>query len=159
MFIRLFLVCLYIFISQTWASCPYIRTSVVLAECVFDSNLYLSLGANILNSNSIDFIGYYSLGQHNNISDTLIYNLGNRWMLLVPLLIKCAHQPVHLTFTECQYTMRQTKHGNRFLSTAEYMTTQSSVINITDLGMQSVLFLEPGFRCFINSKKKRNYLF
>jgi hypothetical protein len=61
-------------------------------------------------------------------------------MLLVPLLIKCAHQPVNLTFTECQYTMRQNK-----LSTAEYMTTQLSVMNITDLGIQSVLFLQPGW--------------
>ncbi|CAF1123452.1 unnamed protein product [Adineta steineri] len=144
MFIRLFLVCLHLVIGQILASCPYIRTSVVLSECVFDSNLYISLGANILNSNSINFIGYYSLGQKNNISNTLIYNLGNRWMLLVPLLIKCAHQPINLTFTECQYTMRQNKNPNQFLSTAEYMTTQSSVMNITDLGMQSVLFLQPG---------------
>ncbi|CAF1026957.1 unnamed protein product [Rotaria sordida] len=129
---------------QILATCPYIRTSVILAECVFDTNLYITLGANILNSNSIDFIGYYSIGQNHNINNTLIYNLGNRWMLLVPLLIKCAHQPVNLTFTECQYTMRHNKYPNRFLSTAEYMTTQLSVMNITDLGMQSVLFLQPG---------------
>ncbi|CAF0806420.1 unnamed protein product [Adineta ricciae] len=144
MFSRLFLVCLLFVISQIWASCPYIRTSVILSECVFDSDLYISLGANILNSNSINFIGYYSLGQNSNLSNTLIYNLGNRWMLLVPLLIKCAHQPVNLTFTECQYTMRQNKNSNRVISTAEYMTTQSSVLNITDLGLQSVLFLQPG---------------
>jgi hypothetical protein len=141
MFIRLFLICLHILLSQILASCPYIRTSVILAECVFDTNLYLTLGANILNSNSIDFIGYYSFGQNNQINNTLIYNLNNRWMLLVPLLIKCDHQPVNLTFTECQYTIRQ---PNRFLSTAEYMTTQLSVVNITDLGLQSVLFLQPG---------------
>ncbi|CAF3393209.1 unnamed protein product [Rotaria sp. Silwood1] len=143
MFIRLFLVYVHILVSQILATCPYIRTSVILAECVFDTNLYITLGANILNSNSIDFIGYYSIGQNNNINNTLIYNLGNRWMLLVPLLIKCTHQPVNLTFTECQYTMRHNKYPNRFLSTAEYMTTQLSVMNITDLGMQSVLFLQP----------------
>lgn len=126
------------------ASCPYIRTSVVLTECVFDTNLYLSLGANIHNSNSIDFVGYYSTGQHHTINNTLIYNLGNRWMLLVPLLIKCAYQPVNLAFTECQYTMRQSKYPNRLISTAEYMTTQLSIINITELGTQSVLFLQSG---------------
>jgi hypothetical protein len=127
------------------ASCPYIRTSVILAECVFDTNLYITLGTNIFNSNSIDFIGYYSFGQNNNnINNTLIYNLNNRWMLLVPLLIKCSNQPVNLTFTECQYTMRHNKYPHRLLSTAEYMTTQLSVMNITDLGIQSVLFLQPG---------------
>jgi hypothetical protein len=46
--------------------------------------------------------------------------------------------------------MRQTKYANRLLSTAEYMTTQLSVINITDLGMQSVLFLQPGLFLFKN---------
>lgn len=145
MFIRLFLVYFYILISQILASCPYIRTSVILSECIFDTNLYISLGSNIFNKNSIDFIGYYSFNQDNSyINNTLIYNLNNRWMLLVPLLIKCANQPVNLTFTECQYTMRQTKYLHRLTSTAEYMTTQLSVINITDLGMSSVLFLQPG---------------
>ncbi len=144
MFIRLFFVCLHLLISQLLASCPYIRTSVILSECIFDTEHYLSLGANIFNSNSIDFIGYYSFNQTNHINNTLVYNLNNRWMLLVPLLIKCAHQPVNLTFTECQYTMRQTKYSNRLTSTAEYMTTQLSMVNITHLGMQSVLFLQPG---------------
>ena len=142
---RLFLVCLHLLVSQIWASCPYIRTSVILAECVFDTSLYISLGAQIMNSSSVDFLGYYSLSQPNSTDDhlrnTLIYNLGNRWMFLVPFLIKCAHQPAHLTFTECQYTMRQT---HRALSASEYMTTHLSVINITDLGLQSVLFLQPG---------------
>jgi hypothetical protein len=107
---------------------------------------------------SSHFCGYYSFGQTNNINNnTLIYNLGNRWMLLVPLLIKCSNQPVNLKFTECQYTMRQTKYNNRLLSTAEYMTTQLSVINVTDLGMQSVLFLQPGLfflKNFLKRKKK-----
>lgn len=145
MCIRLFLVYLHLLlISQLLATCPYIRTSIILSECVFDTDLYLSLGANILTSNSIDFIGYYSFSQTNPINNTLIYNLNNRWMLLVPLLIKCTHQPAHLTFTECQYTMRQRKSSDRLSATAEYMTTQLSVTNLTDLGMQSVLFLQPG---------------
>ncbi|CAF3323453.1 unnamed protein product [Rotaria sp. Silwood2] len=70
----------------------------------------------------------------NQITNTLIYNLGSRWMLLLPLLLKCSHQPVNLTFTECQYTMRQHKHTSRSSSIAEYMTTQLSVINVTNLG-------------------------
>ncbi|CAF1933002.1 unnamed protein product [Rotaria magnacalcarata] len=145
MFIRLFFIYIHILVSQILASCPYIRTSVILAECIFDTNLYISFGANILNSNSIDFVGHYSTGQHNNINNTLIYNLGNRWMLLVPLLIKCSHQSVNLTFTECQYTMRHNnKYPNRLPSSPEYMTTQLSVINITDLDQRSVLFLQPG---------------
>lgn len=140
MFIQLFIVYFYLFQSQILASCPYIRTSTLLKECVFDTNHYLSLGAHIFNSNSIDFLGHYSLNNTNNrISNTLIYNLGHRWMFLVPLLLKCAHQPVNLTFTECQYTTRQSKY-----TIGEYMTTQLSVINMTDLGMQSVLFLQPG---------------
>jgi len=151
-------------VSQILASCPYIRTSVILAECVFDTNLYISLGSNILNSNSINFIGYYSFGQNHHINNTLIYNLNNRWMLLVPLLIKCTHQPVNLTFTECQYTTRQNKYTNRLLSTSEYMTTHLSVINITDLGMQSVLFLQPGLFflklfVFVFLKKKEWFFF
>ena len=144
MFIRLFIICLNIVLSQILASCPYIRQSVILSECIFDTNLYISLGANIFNSNSIHFIGYYSFNQNYYTNNTLIYNLNNRWMLLVPLLIKCNNQPKNLIFTECQYTMRQTKFSDRLLSTAEYMTTQLSVVNITDLGMQSVLFLQPG---------------
>jgi len=127
------------------ASCPYIRTSVILAECVFDTSLYISLGAHIFNSNSIDFIGHYSFNNTENlISNTLIYNLGNRWMLLLPLLLKCSQQPINLTFTECQYTMRHKRSTSKSSSITEYMTTQLSVINITDLGMQSVLFLQPG---------------
>lgn len=150
MFIRLFLVYFHLLISQILATCPYIRTSVILSECVFDTNLYLSLGANILTSNSIDFIGYYSFSQTNSINNTLIYNLNSRWMLLVPLLIKCTHQPAHLTFTECQYTMRQRKSSNPSTTTSEYMTTQLTVMNITDLDEQSVLFLQPGLskKCF-----------
>ena len=93
-------------------------------------------------------MGYYSFEQTNStdhhLRNALIYNLGNRWMLLVPLAIKCAHQPVHLTFTECQYTMRQTKQSHRLSPTPEYMTTQLSVVNMSDLGSQSVLFLQPG---------------
>jgi hypothetical protein len=144
MFIQLFIVYYYLFKSQALASCPYIRTSVILTECVFDTSLYLSLGAHIFNSNSIDFLGHYSFNNTDNrISNTLIYNLGHRWMFLVPLLLKCAHQPLNLTFTECQYTMRQSKY-TRKSSIVEYMTTQLSVINMTDLGMQSVLFLQPG---------------
>jgi hypothetical protein len=140
MLIQLFIVYYYLFQSQILASCPYIRASVLLTECIFDTNLYLSLGAHIFNSNSIDFLGYYSLNNTDHrISNTLIYNLGHRWMFPVPLLLKCAHQPVNLTFTECQYTMRQSKY-----TIVEYMTTQLSVINMTDLGMQSVLFLQPG---------------
>ncbi|CAF4880550.1 unnamed protein product [Rotaria sp. Silwood1] len=141
-------------IYQILASCPYIRTSIILADCVFDTSLYISLGAHIFNSNSIDFIGHYSFNNNNNnnnnnntenqISNTLIYNLGNRWMLLLPLLLKCSHQPVNLTFTECQYTMRQHKYTSRSSSISEYMTTQLSVMNVTNLGMQSVLFLQPG---------------
>jgi len=135
----------FIFISQILASCPYIRTSVILAECVFDTNLYITLGAHIYNSNSIDFIGHYSFNNKENLlRNTLIYNLNNRWMLLLPLLLKCSHQPINLTFTECQYTMRQQKFISKSSSIVEYMTTQLSVINITDLGMQSVLFLQPG---------------
>ena len=68
-----FLFIFIIFISQILASCPYIRTSVILAECVFDTNLYISLGAHIFNSNSIDFIGYYSF--NNNIIILLIIHL------------------------------------------------------------------------------------
>ncbi|CAF1076383.1 unnamed protein product [Rotaria sordida] len=135
-------------IYQILATCPYIRTSIILADCIFDTNRYISLGAHIFNSNSIDFIGHYSFNNNNNrgnqISNTLIYNLNNRWMLLLPLLLKCSHQPVNLTFTECQYTMRQHKYTSRSSSIAEYMTTQLSVRNVTNLGMQSVLFLQPG---------------
>ena len=40
--------------------------------------------------------------------------------------------------------MRQTKYANRLSTTSEYMTTQLSIMNITDLGKQSVLFLQPG---------------
>ena len=149
MFIPLFLICLDILVCRILASCPYIRTSVILAECVFDTELYASLSANILNSKSIDFIGYYAFDQtNNNINNILIYNLGNRWMLPVPLLIKCAHQRVNLTFTECEYTMRQNKYPSRLLLTAEYMTTQLSAMNIAGLGMQSVLFLQPGLFLF-----------
>jgi hypothetical protein len=148
MFIRLFFVYFFIFISQILASCPYIRTSVILAECVLDTSLYISLGAHIFNSNSIDFIGHYSFNNNNNtenfITNTLIYNLGHRWVLLLPLLLKCSNQPVNLTFTECQYTMRQNEYSSRSSSITEYMTTHLSVINITDLYMQSVLFLQPG---------------
>ena len=145
MFIQLFISSLFLFISQTLASCPYIRTSVILSECLFGENLYSSLGANIINFNSIDFIGYYSFIQKTNqFNNTLIYNINNRWMLLVPLVLKCAHQPTNLIFTECQYTMRQTKYANRLSTTSEYMTTQLSIMNITDLGKQSVLFLQPG---------------
>jgi hypothetical protein len=149
MFIRLFFVYFFIFISQILASCPYIRSSTILTECVFDTNLYISLGAHIFNSNSIDFIGYYSLDNNHNhttdlINNTLIYNLGNRWMLLLPLLLKCSHQPANLTFTECQYTIRQHKYTSKASAITEYMTTQLSVINVTDLGLQSVLFLQPG---------------
>ena len=148
MFIRSFFVYLFIFVSQISASCPYIRTSVILAECVFDTSLYISLGAHILNSNSINVIGHYSFGHNNNIdkliNNPLIYNLGNRWMLLLPLLLKCSQQPVNLTFTECQYTIKQRKHINRSPSVVEYMTTQLRVVNITNLGMQSVLFLQQG---------------
>ncbi|CAF3425926.1 unnamed protein product [Rotaria socialis] len=146
--IRFCFVYSFIIVSQIVATCPYIRTSVILADCVFDTSLYISLGAHIFNSNSIDFIGHYSFNNNNHtenhITNTLIYNLGNRWMLLLPLLLKCSHQPVNLTFTECQYTMRQHKHTSRSSSIAEYMTTQLSVINVTNLGMQSVLFLQPG---------------
>jgi hypothetical protein len=148
MFSRLFFICLAVLVSQILASCPYIRTSVILTECVFDTSLYISFSAHVFNSNSIDFTGHYSFINYNttenSVSNTLIYNLGNRWMSLVPLLLKCAHQPVNLTFTECQYTMRQQKYPSRSSSMAEYMTTQLSVINITDLGMRSVLFLQPG---------------
>ena len=145
---QLFLVCLHLFVSQIWASCPYIRTSVILAECVFDTNLYLSLGAQIRHANAINYLGYYSLSETNSTDDhlrnSLIYNFGNRWMLHVPLVIQCAHQPTHLIFTECQYTMRQTLRSHRLSSTSEYMSTQLSVMNLTDLGRQSVLFLQPG---------------
>ncbi|CAF3963369.1 unnamed protein product [Adineta steineri] len=148
MFIRLLIVFCFIFISYLLASCPYIRTSVILAECVLDTSLYLSLGAHIFNSHSIDFIGHYSFNNNNTtdnfISNTLIYNLSNRWVLLIPLLLKCAHQPINLTFTECQYTMRPNKYPSKSPSITEYMTTYLSVNNITDLGMQSVLYLQPG---------------
>ena len=101
MFIQLFISSLFLFISQTLASCPYIRTSVILSECLFDENLYSSLGANIINFNSIDFIGYYSFIQKTNqFNNTLIYNINNRWTLLVPLVHKCAHQPTHHIYTE-----------------------------------------------------------
>ena len=129
------------------SSCPYIRTSVILAECVFETSQYISLGAHVSNATSIDFIGHYALQHPNDTaqlnSNTLIYNLGHRWMLLVPLLLRCSHQPANVTFTECQYTMRQYPSKSR-TSVAEYMTTQLSVMNITDLGKQSVLFLQPG---------------
>ena len=125
---------------QIWASCPYIRRSLILTECVLDTSVYISLGAHVLNSNSIDLIGYYALNRSDQrISQALIYHLGHRWMFVVPLLLKCAHQTIPLTFTECQYTIRQRKS-----SIVEYMTTQLSVINMTDLGMQSILFLQPG---------------
>lgn len=125
---------------QLLASCPYIRSSFILTDCLFDSNVYLSLGAQIVNSNSIDLIGYYALNRTDHrISQSLIYHLGHRWMFVVPLVLKCAHQTIPLTFTECQYTIRQRKS-----SIVEYMTTQLSVINLPDLGMQSVLFLQPG---------------
>lgn len=131
---------LLIFLNQSFASCPYIRTSIILAECVFDTNLYLTLGAHVFNSNSIHFLGQYSFNNTENLlNNTLIYNLGHRWMLLLPLLLKCSQQPINIRFTECQYTMRQSKS-----SIGEYMTTQLSVINMTNLGMQSVLFLQPG---------------
>ncbi len=145
MVIRLFLLYLFIFINQILASCPYIRSSVILGECVFDTRLYSSLGAHILNSNSIDFTGYYALNHTDNpISSTLIYNLGNRWMLPLPLLLKCSQQSIHLTFTECQYTMRQQKSNSKSSPITEYMTTQLSVVNMTNVGRQSVLFLQPG---------------
>lgn len=134
---------------QIWASCPYIRTSFILTECVLDTSVYISLGAHVLNSNSIDFIGYYALNRSDQrISQALIYHLGHRWMFVVPLLLKCAHQTIPLTFTECQYTIRQRKS-----SMVEYMTTQLSVINMTDLGMQSILFLQPGLIRILNMKK------
>ena len=148
MVILKFSVYFFILLNSTWASCPYIRTSVILAECVLDTSLYISLGAHILNSNSIDFVGHYSFHNRNHtegfLTNTLIYNLSNRWVLLLPLLLKCSHQPVNLTFTECQYTMRQNKHVARTSSITEYMTTQLSVVNLTNLGMQSVLYLQPG---------------
>ncbi|UJR09466.1 hypothetical protein I4U23_013704 [Adineta vaga] len=147
MFIRLFFVYFFILINSIRATCPYIRTSVILAECVLDTSLYISLGAHILNSSTIDFIGHYSFNNNRTddfLTNTLIYNLSNRWVLLLPLLLKCSHQPVNLTFTECQYTMRQNKHMGRSSLITEYMTTQLSVVNITNLGMQSVLYLQPG---------------
>lgn len=141
MFIRLLIIGYFCLLQrQILASCPYIQRSVVLTDCVLDTSIYLSLGAQILNTNAIDWIGYYALNStENRISDPLIYHLGHRWMFVLPLLLKCADQAVHLTFTECQYTMRQSKS-----SIIEYMTTQLSVINMTNLGMQSVLFLQPG---------------
>ena len=152
--IRGFLVCLHIIVSRTLASsCPYIRTSIILAECVFDTSLYASIGAQIVHANSVDLMGYYSFDQTNStdhhLRNALIYNLGNRWMLLVPLAIRCAHQPVHLTFTECQYTMRRAEQLQRSSPTLEYMTTQLSVVNMSDLGSRSVLFLQPGL--FVSS--------
>ena len=125
------------------SSCPYIRTSMILAECTFDTEAYRSFGAQIRHSNAVQFLGYYSLSQTNSsgehLRNSLIYNLGNRWMFLVPLLIKCAHQPRNFVFTECQYTMRA-----RSSSTAEYMTTQLTLMNSTDSTQQAVLFLQAG---------------
>ena len=140
MFIQIIVVFSSLFPNQIAASCPYIRTSVLLKDCVLDPRLYLSLGARLFNSNSIDFLGHYSLDStEQRITHPLIYNRGQRWMLVVPLLLQCAHQPVNLTFTECQYTMRTSKH-----TIVEYMTTQLSVMEMTDLGRQAVLFLQPG---------------
>ena len=128
---------------QLLASCPYIRSSFILTDCHFDSNVYLSFAAQILHSNSIDLIGYYALNRTDHrISQPLIYHLGHRWMFVVPLVLKCAQQTMPLTFTECQYTIRQRRSSSS--SIVEYMTTQLSVMNLTDLGMQSVLFLQPG---------------
>ncbi len=157
MFIRLFLVYLFIFLSEILASCPSIRSSIILSECVFDTSLYISLGAHIFNSHSIDFIGHYSLNKTEHLRNTLIYDLENRWMLLLPLLLKCPDQPVNLTFTECQYTMRQQKLMRKSSLISEYMTTQLSVMNMTDLGMQSVLYLQPGlFSKIISAEIKQN---
>ena len=137
------------------ASCPYIRSSFLLTDCLFDSHVYLSLGAQIVHSKSIDLIGYYALNRTDHrISQPLIYHLGHRWMFVVPLLLKCAQQTIPLTFTECQYTIRQRKS-----SVVEYMTTQLSVMNLTDLGMQSVLFLQPGLLNMFESRERENVAF
>jgi hypothetical protein len=78
-------------------------------------------------------------------------------MLLLPLLLKCPDQTVNLTFTECQYTMRQQKLMRKSSLISEYMTTQLSVMNMTDLGMQSVLYLQPGlFSKIISAEIKQN---
>ena len=141
MFIRcLFIIIILLRIRSSCSSCPYIRTSVILTDCVFDTNIYLSVGAHISHSKSIDFYGYYSLNQTEPPDhQTLIYNFNHRWMLLVPLILKCANQSIETLFTECQYTMRQSSS-----STVEYTSTQLTVMNVSHLGSQAVLFLPPG---------------
>lgn len=128
-----------ILLNQIHANCPYIRQSIVLSECIFDNSIYLTLNTRILNSNSIEFFGYYSLiNTTKTFNQTLIYQFDQRWMLLVPFMIRCANQPNDLVFTECQYTMK-ISHRN-----TEYMTTQMSMIELENLGKQSVLFLPAG---------------
>jgi hypothetical protein len=154
MVIRLFLLGCLMYFNSLSTSCPYVRTSVILTDCVFDTRAYLSLGAHISHSKSINFLGHYSLHNQTNRSNqsvhhTLIYNLGYRWMLLLPLILKCSHPSINLTFTECQYTMRQNQHHSRSSSIAEYMTAQLTVMNISHLGMKPVLFLPPGLHSFV----------
>ena len=128
-----------ILLNQIHAQCPYVRTSTVLSQCIFDTNNYLTLNTHILNSNSIDFFGYYSLENTTNIfNQTLIYQFDQRWILLVPFMVRCVNQPDDLVFTECQYTMKRSR------TNTEYMTTQMSIIELEHLGKQSVLFLPEG---------------
>lgn len=124
-----------ILLNQIYAYCPYIRQSFVLSDCIFDSENYLTMNTRILNRNSIEFFGYYSLMNTTKLfNQTLIYQFDQRWMLLVPFMIRCANQPRDLVFTECQYTMKR----------SEYMTTQMTMLELEHLGKQSVLFLPAG---------------
>ncbi|CAF1063462.1 unnamed protein product [Didymodactylos carnosus] len=139
--------------QQFQTSCPYIRTSVIVSDCVFDTGLYLSLGARIFNTRSIDFVGHYSLDSipvlpvQNKLNtepiNTLVYNLSGTFVSIVPLILNCPRLPENIIFTECQYTTIKLK-SSKMRQQSEYVRAQLSILNVTDLGIRSVLFLQPG---------------
>lgn len=137
----------FVFIQSSSSTCPYIRRSIVLTDCVFDVSLYLSLGAHVTHSRSIDFHGHYSLDRSDD--QTLIHNFNQRWMVKIPFVLRCSNETVEVPFSECQYTMRQS-----ISSAVEYTSTKLSLMNINNLGLQSVLFLTSGM---IETKKRKKH--
>lgn len=118
--------------------CPYIRSSIVLNECHFNTKIYAQLGVSVTHSKSIYFSASYSLERSN---ETLfISNFHDRWLLPFPFLLSCSNHsiiPSHLAFTECQSTIH---HPSQ-----EYMTTSLSSIELPHHGLQPILYLSQGF--------------
>ncbi|CAF1062747.1 unnamed protein product, partial [Didymodactylos carnosus] len=123
--------------------------------CVFDTGHYLSLGARIFNTRSIDFVGHYSLDSTSLLPiqyklntepiNTLVYNLSGTSVSVVPLILNCPQLPDNMIFTECQYTTIKVK-SSKMKQQSEYVPAQLSILNVTDLGIRSVLFLQPALR-------------